>query len=135
MAERKGLYIKHDFNNDFVDLFTRLKEKYGDKVLSIHGIGDKDLDMTTFPKRFYGKSSNVAMVSVDDNANVNEKTMTQYRHEKYKAMDKINSIYMMYKWVKKFYLLGLYTESNLDVFVRSGDITEEQKQEIIASKI
>ena len=101
MVERKGLYIKHNFNNDFVDLFIRLKEKYGDKVLSIHGIGVKDLDMTTFPKRFYGKSSNVAMVSVDDNANVNEKTMTQYRHEKYKAMDKINSIYMMYKWVKK----------------------------------
>ena len=40
----------------------------------------------------------------------------------------------MYKWVKKFYLMGLYTESNLDVFVRSGDITEEQKQEIISSK-
>ena len=41
----------------------------------------------------------------------------------------------MYKWVKKFYLLGLYTDENLDVFVRSGDITEKQKQEIIASKI
>ena len=41
----------------------------------------------------------------------------------------------MYKWIKKFYLLGLYTESNLDVFVRSGDITEEEKQEIIKSKI
>ena len=41
----------------------------------------------------------------------------------------------MYKWVKKFYLLGLYTDENLDVFVRSGDITEKQKQEIIASKV
>ena len=41
----------------------------------------------------------------------------------------------MYKWVKKFYLLGLYTDENLDVFVRSGYITEEQKQEIIASKV
>ena len=40
----------------------------------------------------------------------------------------------MYKWIKKFYLMGLYTDENLDVFVRSGDITEEQKQEIIASK-
>lgn len=41
----------------------------------------------------------------------------------------------MYKWIKKFYLMGLYTDSNLDVFVRSGDITEEEKQEIIASKV
>ena len=41
----------------------------------------------------------------------------------------------MYKWIKKFYLMGLYTDENLDVFVRSGDITEEQKAEIINSKI
>lgn len=40
----------------------------------------------------------------------------------------------MYKWIKKFYLMGLYTNINLDVFVGSKDITEEQKQEIIASK-
>ena len=40
----------------------------------------------------------------------------------------------MYKWIKKFYLIGLYTDENLDVFVRSGDITEEQKQEIIDIK-
>lgn len=40
----------------------------------------------------------------------------------------------MYKWIKKFYVMGLYTDTQLDVFVRSGDITEEQKQEIINSK-
>lgn len=40
----------------------------------------------------------------------------------------------MYKWIKMFYLLGLYTEENLNLFVRIEDITEEQKQEIIASK-
>ena len=41
----------------------------------------------------------------------------------------------MYKWIKKFYLMGLYTDNQLDVFIRSGDITEDQKQEIIASKV
>lgn len=40
----------------------------------------------------------------------------------------------MYKWIKKFYLIGLYTDVNLDVFVASKDISEEQKTEIIASK-
>ncbi|MCQ2014639.1 XkdX family protein [Clostridium butyricum] len=40
----------------------------------------------------------------------------------------------MYKWIKKFYLMNLYTDKNLDVFVGSKDITEEQKQEIITSK-
>lgn len=41
----------------------------------------------------------------------------------------------MYKWIKMFYLLGLYTEENLNLFVRIGDITEVQKAEIIASKV
>ncbi len=40
----------------------------------------------------------------------------------------------MHKWIMKFYLMGLYTDENLDVFVASKDITEEQKQEIINSK-
>lgn len=40
----------------------------------------------------------------------------------------------MYKWIKKFYLMDLYTDLQLDVFVGSKDITEEQKQEIITSK-
>lgn len=40
----------------------------------------------------------------------------------------------MYKWIKKFYFMGLYTDEQLDVFVGSKDITEEQKQKIIVSK-
>lgn len=41
----------------------------------------------------------------------------------------------MYKWIKKYYLMGLYTDANLDVFVASKDISEVQKTEIIASKV
>ena len=40
----------------------------------------------------------------------------------------------MYKWIKKFYLMGLYTDEQLDIFVNAKWITEEQKQEIINSK-
>ncbi len=40
----------------------------------------------------------------------------------------------MYKYIKEYYLLGLYTDSNLDIFVNVKWITEEQKQEIIVSK-
>lgn len=40
----------------------------------------------------------------------------------------------MYKWVKKYYLMELYSDEDLDVFVKSKDITEEQKVEIIDSK-
>lgn len=41
---------------------------------------------------------------------------------------------MWYELIKKYYMMGLYTESNLDLFVQVSWITEEQKQEIIASK-
>lgn len=98
-----GYNVKYGFNNDFVELLADLKEKYGERVFEIQGIGDRDLDITSFPKKYYTKSSNVASVSIDDNANVNEKTMVQYRHEKYKALDKMNSIYMLYKWIKKLF--------------------------------
>ena len=41
---------------------------------------------------------------------------------------------MWYTVVKNYYLKGIYTEVNLIVFVTAGMITEEQMQEIIASK-
>lgn len=40
----------------------------------------------------------------------------------------------VFKWIKKFYLLDLYSDIELEVFVRSGDITQEQKHEIIGYK-
>lgn len=40
----------------------------------------------------------------------------------------------MYSYIKEYYLMGLYTDEQLDIFVNAKWITEEQKQEIIASK-
>lgn len=40
----------------------------------------------------------------------------------------------MLSYIKEYYLLGLYTESNLDVFINAKWITSEQKQDIIATK-
>ena len=37
----------------------------------------------------------------------------------------------MYSYIKEYYLLGLYTDVQLDVFVNAKWITEEQKSEII----
>ena len=41
---------------------------------------------------------------------------------------------MLYELIKRYYMMGLYTESDLDLFEQVSWITEEQKQEIIASK-
>lgn len=40
----------------------------------------------------------------------------------------------MYSYIREYYLLGLYTENNLDVFVNAKWISAKQRQEIISSK-
>lgn len=37
---------------------------------------------------------------------------------------------MMYRWIKEFYEIGLYDDATIDLFIRVGDITAEQGQEI-----
>ena len=41
---------------------------------------------------------------------------------------------MWYELIKRYYMMGLYTESDLDLFAQVSWITVEQKQEIIESK-
>ncbi|OSA89566.1 UNVERIFIED_ORG: hypothetical protein B2H98_10780 [Clostridium botulinum] len=41
----------------------------------------------------------------------------------------------MYNYIKEYYILGLYKNNQLDVFVNAKWISEEQKQEIINSKV
>lgn len=33
--------------------------------------------------------------------------------------------------IKKYYQMGIYKDKHLNIFVKSGDITEKEKQEII----
>ena len=101
VTNRIGYNVKHNFNNDFVELLGDLFKKYGEEVFKIHGINSTDLDMTKFPKSFYSKSGSVAKLSIDANANVSAKDVSQYNYERFKSEGKLNSIYMLYKWVKK----------------------------------
>lgn len=41
---------------------------------------------------------------------------------------------MWFEKIKAYYKKGIYNDANLETFVRSGMITEEQMQEIIESK-
>ncbi len=105
MSERsKGYYIKHSFSNDFVNLMENLYKKYGEEVFEIQGIASRHMDIAQFSRSFF-KSSNeaVANLSVDANANVNEKNVTQYTFENNKAIMRLNSLYMVYKLMKENY--------------------------------
>lgn len=41
---------------------------------------------------------------------------------------------MMYRLVKKYYDMGLYDDATVDLFVKTGDITQEQADTIKGSK-
>lgn len=102
--ERRGWYVRQSFSNEFVDCLAALMKKYPDKMFEIQGIADKHTDLVQFSKSFFGKSaSNVADVSVDDNANVSEKNIVQWNYEISKPILKLNSLYLIFKWVKKYF--------------------------------
>lgn len=102
MIRDKGLWVKHTFDNDFVHLFEDLEDKYDKEIFSIQGIANDKMDIVKFSKQFFNKSAGTADVSVDANANVGaNKDMNKYNSESDKARRKLNSIYLIYKYVKK----------------------------------
>lgn len=107
---KKGWLIKQSFDNEFVNKLDELYQKYGEEIFSIQGIANKHMDIVAFSEEFFGKSSNVAEVSVDGNANVREKNIIQYNFENNKALMKLNSLYLLWKWVYK-----IYTKEDADI--------------------
>jgi hypothetical protein len=45
--------IDFSYDDEFCDLITTLKEKYGEKLFELDGIGKKQLDINAFSKKFY----------------------------------------------------------------------------------
>lgn len=101
--EKEGFNIKLNYNNDFVNLWNELKDKYPDELFKVQGVHNNNFDISKFSKSFFQKSASVASVSVDANANVKEKSIAQYIQEYPKGIQRLNSFYQMYKWVKKCY--------------------------------
>ena len=104
IERQKGYYVKYSFSNDFVNYMEELYKEYGERVFEIMGIANAHMDVAQFSRSFF-KSTNeaVADVSVDANANVSEKNVTQYTFENNKATLRLNSLYMMYKLIKENY--------------------------------
>jgi len=101
MSHLKGWYVKQTFENDFVNLMEDLYKKYGEDVFSTQGIANKHMDIVHFSKEFFGKSGSVADISIDANANVKEKNIHQYNQENNKSLMKLNSLFLLHKWIKE----------------------------------
>lgn len=102
---KKGWYIKQSYENDFTHKLEELYKKYGDDFFSIQGIANKHMDLVEFTNDFFNKSKNVnvADISVDSNANVKEKNVSQYNYENNKSLMKLNSLHLLYLSIKKHF--------------------------------
>ena len=99
--KRKGLVVTLGYTNEFVDFWENLKNKYPEEIFRIQGVHNDNFDISKFSKNFFKKSASVASVSVDANANVKEKSIAQYIQEYPKGLQRLNSFYQLFKWVKK----------------------------------
>lgn len=96
--------VCHTFNRNFINCLNKLHRQYGDDVFEVLGIANRNLDIARFSEDFFSKSvGNVADVSVDDNANVSDKNISHYESESTKALQKLNSLAIMYEWVEKIF--------------------------------
>lgn len=95
------MYLNVTYEQEFDELMMHLKAKYPKEIFNIDGIGEQ-LDMNKFSKNFF-KSNTTADTSIDGNANVADSTVISYHHELPKPFFKLNSYYMLWKNLKKYY--------------------------------
>ena len=88
------MYLRSSFDTDFDSLMLHLEAKYGKELFDIDGIG-KQTDINEFSKQFFTNKSNTADVSVDANANVDNKDMISYNVELPKSMFRLNAYYLL----------------------------------------
>jgi anaerobic ribonucleoside-triphosphate reductase len=97
----KGVSVFHSFDSYFSSDIREFHLKYGEEIFATHGIANSSMDLVKFSKEFFAKSSNLADVTVDSNANVSEKNVMQYNYENNKALMKLNSLYLMHKYIRQ----------------------------------
>ena len=87
--------ITFSYADEFDALIKRLKEKYGNSLFDIEGIGQQ-LDLDWYNKQFF-KSQYISDATIDSNANVRAKHMGIYFAEAFKPFTKLNSLYVIWK--------------------------------------
>ena len=113
------MYFKTTFEDEFEDLIMFLKSKYPKELFNLEGIG-KQTDMCTFGKKFFTNSQSVSDLSVDANSNVDDMTVVAYENELPKPYMRLNSLYLLWKYAKRFY--GLEIANSLVQMNITGDL-------------
>ncbi|ABR30471.1 ribonucleoside-triphosphate reductase [Thermosipho melanesiensis] len=95
------MLINFGYLEEFNKVFYNIEKKYGHEMLEIEGLGSH-LDIDKFNKTFF-QSKLVGDVSIDSNANVRSKHIGTYFTEIYKPFTKLNSLYVIWKEMKKYF--------------------------------
>ena len=93
--------VELSYDKEFGELMSDLHTKYGDIIFNIEGIG-KQLDLNLFSKEFFSTKT-TADASIDDNSNVADSTVVSYSTELTKPYEKLNSLYLLWKEMRKLY--------------------------------
>lgn len=91
-----GLLVRQSFDSRFVDKLKKLSDEYGEKLLELDGIGPAQLDINNFSEKFFSKK-NVADISADANANVDDDSVLSFEYEFSKSIQKLNGYYVIWK--------------------------------------
>lgn len=95
--------INFSYDDEFCDLIAALKEKYGEKLFELDGIGKKQLDINAFSKKFYNNKTTAADISVDSNSNITQSDIITYNVELPKAFFRLNAYFILWKKLKQLY--------------------------------
>lgn len=114
------MQININLDRDFETCLSSLRAQYGEEFEYLNGIHPSQLDYSTFLNKFSQKGS-LSDVSVDPNANANNKDLRSFISEKNKPYDKLfglNKIFLEIKqkwglktareWLKQEYSRGFY---------------------------
>lgn len=93
------------YDNEFKELITNLRNKYPKELFELEGIGSQ-LDISKFSRQFFSKNT-TAEASVDENANVSSNCITTYKKEVVKPLFKLNSLFILWKTLRKSYNTGV----------------------------
>lgn len=121
--------INIKLDRDFERFVNSMKEKYGEHMLELNGLSEKQLNHTEFIDYFVDKNKNTADTSIDGNANVGHKDVTTLENEMMKPHLKLlayNKVFLELKqkyglrqakkwaeeeWNGAFYLHDFYSTS------------------------
>ena len=91
------MLVHHSYDQRFIVLMEKLRKQYGEEMFELSGIGQNDLDINKYSKKFFNTNGSTADKTIDGNANVSERGVLSWENESQKPIKKLNGMYLLWK--------------------------------------